>query len=153
MEDLSRLLAAGGPCEWPAGPQWPLHQAIAELGERLRAIGSDLAYATADKVPDPDLALAVVGVSDAFSNLALSGVVRSTGSGLTQTWTVDAGMLTDARRDLMRLRASEASLVAQAGRRWAALAETSAKNWRRPSSSSTVASGTRNRRHEMLSGS
>jgi len=152
--EVLTLLAADGPTEWLSGVRWPLHRVLVELSKAAAANGSSLPYATISTRPDPEVATAVLGADAALVGLAESGVLMLTGEGLTTRWSVVTDQLVEARRDLMRLGPCDADLVYRAGRRWAALAATSLKNWRTASLScgSTVPFTTPNRRQVMLSG-
>lgn len=150
--EVMTVLAAGGPGEWLAGSRWPLHTALRELA--AAADGSSLIFSRVQTQPDPDVGYAVRGADAAVTELVGSGVLVPGGEGLLTVWRVVDERLLPSRRELMRMPPSDAALLHRAGRRWAALAATSLKNWRTAatSSTSTVASGTAKRRHVAEAG-
>lgn len=150
--EVLTLLAAGGPSEWLSGSRWPMHSALREIA--IDAEGTSLSYKEIQTRPDPDVGYAVLGADAAVTQLVGAGFLVPHGDGLLAMWKVAEERLVATRRDLLRLPPDEVDLVYRAGRRWAALAATSLKNWRTAaaSSGSTVASGTAKRRQVMLAG-
>lgn len=154
FREVSRLLAAGGPGEWLAGVRWPLHRVMLDLEAEAAGRPHLGNFTDLRTEPDPEVGLAVAGLEAAILGLAETGVIERIPEGVLECWRVNSEMLVASRREVMRLPPADAELLYRAGRRWAALAETSLKKWRSEAAvmSSTVSSGTPNRRQVALSG-
>lgn len=126
---VRRLIAAGGPLEWPANAAWPLHQTIVEFRAELDV--------DVEPVPQAGLGRAVPGVEQAVMELSRLGILELRDEGFVAWWTVDPGAIPTLRRELMRSSPESAQRHYRAARRWAALAATSAKNLRNAAASST----------------
>jgi hypothetical protein len=150
---LGLLIGAGGPAIWPANVPWPLHQAVAEIGDELSRTHT-LGIGSMDVVPAADLGLKVVGLNEAVNQLALDGELFWQDHGFFSCWTVEESRSHHYRRELMRVDATEATLVYRAARRWSALAAISLKNLRKAvaSAGSTSLSGTPIRRQLSVLG-
>lgn len=141
LEELVRLLiGAGGPTEWPANVPWPLHQAVASEVTAL-SIGTDSDdVQPVTVVPWPGLGLKVEGLDAAVHRLALAGELSAVDHGFFSCWSVASRCLPALRQMVMRLDVGDALTAQRAGRRWAALCETSLKNLRIAAASSTSTS-------------
>jgi hypothetical protein len=129
---VRRLIAAGGPHEWPANAAWPLHQTLIEFRAEL---GVDV-----DPTPQAGLGHSVPGVESAVMELGRLGILELRDEGFLSWWTVDPRAMPALRRELMRSDPKMTQRNYLAARRWAALAATSAKNLRNAAESSTSTS-------------
>ena len=130
LQAVRRLVAAGGPHEWPANAAWPLHQTLVEFRDEL---GVDI-----EPIPEAGLGLAVPGVERAVMELSRIGILELRDDGFVAWWTVDPCAVPALRRELMGSDPQFAQRHYRAARRWAALAATSAKNLRNAAASPTL---------------
>jgi hypothetical protein len=147
-EVLALILAAGGPRDQLARVRWPLHLALHEAFEATGRSGErrELGF-TVEFRASADVGHQAIGVDQAFDKLVACGVLRPHGEKREARLQLDPVAAVDLRRKLMTFPAHQVALFQRAGARWAALADTAAKNRSTAprSSGSTVASSTPNR--------
>lgn len=153
LSDLMGLmLVAGGPDVIPARIRWPMHQALHELHDEAGRRGLRRFLPTISIRPSPDVGVRAEGADSGLFCLIEDGVLTPEGEGTAAVLRVTPSARTRFGRELMRLEPEAAALVDYAGKRWAALVATSAKNrsTARRSSGATRASSTPKRLHVLL---
>lgn len=129
---VRRLIAVGGPHEWPANAAWPLHQTLIEFRAELEV--------DFDPIAEAGLGRSVPGVESAVMELCRLGVLALRDEGFVSWWTVDPRAMPALRRELMRSDPKVTQRHYVAALRWAALVATSAKHLRSAAGSSTSTS-------------
>jgi hypothetical protein len=145
LENLLGLMLAGqGPDVIPARIRWPMHQALRELHEEAGRRGLRRLLPAISLRPSPEVGVQAEGADKGLFRLIEEGVLVPEGEGTAAVLRVTPNARTRFRRELMRLQPEAAALVDYAGRRWATLVATSAKNrsTARRSSGATRASST-----------
>jgi hypothetical protein len=124
---LRTMMAAGEVAALPARVTWPVHRALAWLGEEAWRRGT-VPSLTMTVGPDPDACVAVDEAEHALETLVHEGFLVQSGTGYTARWAVDLDAATVARRGLLREDPVTAALLVQAGQRLATWASTALKN-------------------------
>ncbi len=124
---LSIMMAAGEVTALPVRATWPVHRALAWLGEEAERRGTR-PLSTLTLRPDPDACVAVDGAEQALATLIDEGFLVLSGTGYTARWAVNPDSAAAARRALLREEPFIAVLIVQAGQRLATWASTALKN-------------------------
>ena len=129
--DMNRLLgmmmAAGEVAALPVRVTWPVHRALAWLGEEARRRDAMPSLMLTLR-PDPDACVAVDGADQALATLVDEGFLVLSGTGYAARWTVNPDSAAVARRALLREELVTVVLIVQAGQRLATWASTASKN-------------------------
>src|SRR6516225_5295491 len=124
---LAMIMAAGEVTALPVRVTWPVHRALAWLGEEAGRRGA-MPSLTLTLKPDPDACVAVDGAEQALAALVGEGFLVLSGAGYTARWAVNPDSAAVARRELLREELVTAVLIVQAGQRLAMWASTALKN-------------------------